>query len=609
MIEFKEMINATHYAVPAICSGVLFMGFLLYLYLYLSLRERIHFAMAFLGFVAWGFVTGELLILTMGWALKPEAGMQFHRLEQVFATLFIPALPLILSSFLQLNEKWQKTNRYIFWTALALAGGIIIAAFVVPDIFISVTKHRADWLLRQADHGRGFEGPLYAARDGLLFLFIMYALVCFIVEMVQKRRFSYLLPAFTGLLLAIAGAVIDIISVYTGTFHDFFPEMRFSRFVLGITLFVLFTMGGAMRRFLEMGKEVEAAHAHARAAAEKNERQNTFIKTILLGSSDDLVSYSESLSNTISDFTQNTQEQSAATEEVTAAIEEVTANTDQVKKNVDEQFTGIEEMAGNMERLSRVVQVLNGMVGEALTMIEKISVNAREGEQALTIMEESMTHIGQSSGEITGIIQIINDISDQINLLSLNAAIEAARAGDAGRGFAVVADEISKLADQTASSIKNIGTLIHNNEAEIQKGTENITTAVEKINFIMNDIERIVAKIGEVSGEVSYQTQINEKVNAGATQVREHSDRILHAMNEQQGAISEISRSIGAINELAQGNTGSSMTIMENSRSLVSRIDDLNREIKDFAVDEVTSDEEGSPDDVPGDETAEIEES
>ena len=87
-----------------------------------------------------------------------------------------------------------------------------------------------------------------------------------------------------------------------------------------------------------------------------------------------------------------------------------------------------------------------------------------------------------SSREMMGIVDIINDISEKINLLSLNAAIEAARAGDAGRGFAVVADEISKLADQTAISIKEIDRLIKVNNDEITAGGDNIDSAIDTIS-------------------------------------------------------------------------------------------------------------------------------
>jgi methyl-accepting chemotaxis protein len=93
-------------------------------------------------------------------------------------------------------------------------------------------------------------------------------------------------------------------------------------------------------------------------------------------------------------------------------------------------------------------------------------------------MRSSITKISNSSAEIGNVIEIINNISEQINLLALNAAIEAARAGTYGRGFAVVADEIGKLADKTARSIKDIDEFIQANDAEINNGIKTIETTI-----------------------------------------------------------------------------------------------------------------------------------
>jgi methyl-accepting chemotaxis protein len=197
-------------------------------------------------------------------------------------------------------------------------------------------------------------------------------------------------------------------------------------------------------------------------------------------------------------------------------------------------------------------------------------------------MNESMMSVGGSSGEITGIIEIINDISDRINLLSLNAAIEAARAGDAGRGFAVVADEISKLADQTASSIKSINDLIKNNEVEIGTGMSNITVAVKRINLIMSDINAVVGMINDISAQAGWQTAARNTVNENADIVKSGSERISTAMKEQSSAVAEISKTVNDITDIAQMNAQRITSITESSRALVAMVGDLNREITDL---------------------------
>jgi methyl-accepting chemotaxis protein len=196
---------------------------------------------------------------------------------------------------------------------------------------------------------------------------------------------------------------------------------------------------------------------------------------------------------------------------------------------------------------------------------------------------------------MTGVIQIINDISDKINLLSLNAAIEAARAGDAGRGFAVVADEISKLADQTTSSIKSIDSLIRTNEQEIVSGNRNVSQAIGKINSIINDIDKIVEKITVISTQMSQQTLANQTVNENAEKVKVRSEQITAAMNEQKLAIEEISRTVGSINDLSQQNTHQIIQITDSTKSIVSMVEKMHVDIERFAGTE----QGGGPDEVP----------
>jgi methyl-accepting chemotaxis protein len=253
-----------------------------------------------------------------------------------------------------------------------------------------------------------------------------------------------------------------------------------------------------------------------------------------------------------------------------------------VAHNAEEQNQSLASLAATMEELSRLIHRMGDEVVEALKMTEIISGKARLGEQSLRVMNESMEKIGDSSAEMTGIIQIINDISDRINLLSLNAAIEAARAGDYGRGFAVVADEISKLADQTASSIKDIDKLIHTNESEIMTGARNVGLAVDNIVSIISTINTITGKISAISALMKQQMSSNEVVNRSAELVRTRSEEIMHAMNEQKSAISEITKTTGNINELSQHNTMKIDEMTESSRMLADMVEKLNREIEKY---------------------------
>jgi len=282
---------------------------------------------------------------------------------------------------------------------------------------------------------------------------------------------------------------------------------------------------------------------------------------------------------------QNSQDQAAAIEEVSASVEQISAGTENVKSSTDHQFDGIESLSKVMKATSDIMKEMVTLTQEALHKMQDISVNAKSGEESLALMNETMNSIGKSSGEITGIIAIINDISDKINLLSLNAAIEAARAGDYGRGFAVVADEISKLADQTATSIKTIGILIVNNEREIKTGMQNASQVINTINTIIKDIDIIVSQITALSDTVDRQAKENSVAFDSVGSVRLQSEQIKMAMDEQKRAIDEISNTIGSINELAQNNATKGLDITETAKMLVTQVQKINKEIDEFQSD------------------------
>jgi len=585
MIEFKFKLIVGTLLLPTICTGLLFTGTMLFIYIYLRLKNKLYLSMSLMGLYSMIFVGSEMMILAFGsWLHKPEAGMQFHRIEQVAGAFFIVGLPYLLAYLLELNSKWKKINVVVIYAAFFVSIIILFAAFIAPDLFISVTKHKELWMVYETDHGRGQEGILYGFRDTALTIIIFYSITCIIVDMIWHRNFKKTLFPLIGILFAISGAAIDIIFVYTKQYYDLTPNIEFSRFSLGISLFVLMCMAGIIHQFIDIVKEVAIARKKATLEAENEKKQNDFIKNVLKSSSENIYNATADMSGAITIFSENTESQAAATEEVTASIEEITGGADNVANNATEQHKSLLALASTMDKLSRLIKKMGDEITGSLEIIEQTSSKAKSGEKSLNIMNESMTKISGSSQQMTGIIEIINDIPDRINLLSLNAAIEAARAGDSGRGFAVVADEISKLADQTASSIKEISDLIRTNESEISHGTENVSKAVQTINLIITDIATISGKISSLSESMKLQINENEIVNKSAEHVRIRSEDILNAMNEQKLAIAEIAKTIGNINELAQNNTSRIEEMAESSKSLVNMVQKQNMDIEEYKL-------------------------
>jgi methyl-accepting chemotaxis protein len=198
-------------------------------------------------------------------------------------------------------------------------------------------------------------------------------------------------------------------------------------------------------------------------------------------------------------------------------------------------------------------------------------------------LQENINLILEVSRKITGITGIITDIAKRTNLLSLNAAIEAARAGDAGTGFAVVASEIFKLAEQIQNSIRGVDSLIQENNLQINQiaektGNSNLAikelvTEIQKVNMIMNDVRE---KLGE-------QIKANQDSNQKSAQLKKHSEDIQNAISEVYVSAGEIKKATGQIASNSSSTKLDSERIALLSGKLQTLSEEISRETKEIS--------------------------
>lgn len=303
----------------------------------------------------------------------------------------------------------------------------------------------------------------------------------------------------------------------------------------------------------------------------KNEEQYNIIEKLFnsaRNTSQKTSGLSRRLSETSDVFSESSTNQASSIEEITSAIEEMSAGMDSIASGTSNQNEFLGSLIEKMNELSSIINDVKTTTEKSNRITSQVVDEAREGEESLNKMQSSLRKIIQSSEAIKNIILIISDISDRINLLSLNAAIEAARAGDAGKGFAVVADEVSKLAEQTASSIKDIDNLIKENTDEIQSGMADVQGVIQKITSVIERIDDVSEKMNTIDKYVNMQTEVNSTVNSRSKQVKDKSDEITSGIEEQKTGFTEIMKSIEEINKVTQKTVGEAESIAETSRQI-----------------------------------------
>ncbi|TAL39782.1 MAG: methyl-accepting chemotaxis protein [Spirochaetes bacterium] len=301
-------------------------------------------------------------------------------------------------------------------------------------------------------------------------------------------------------------------------------------------------------------------------------------------SSNTLAASAEEMSAVSMAFSQNAIDQNSSADRVTITIGEITNEMDRIATDIDKEFENLKAMILNMDKLSHLINNLSAETRSAQEVIRRITGQAREGESALGEMNESMKKIGNSSLEMNGITTIIGDISDKINLLSLNAAIEAARAGQAGRGFAVVADEIAKLAAQTAASIRDITRIIAENDGEINGGFARVERTINAMRTIIDGVNAIGQMIEGIGRMVMEQVGTKEDVQQEANEIQLMSEGIRMTTKVQRIAIEDIKRLIANITASSNSITAGAEELASSTEEVAGMAETFRQKVDGFRI-------------------------
>ena len=232
------------------------------------------------------------------------------------------------------------------------------------------------------------------------------------------------------------------------------------------------------------------------------------------------------------------EELSAVTEQTSAGANNQKVETDQVATAMHEMATTVQEVARNAEQASEAAAQADGearagdtVVSEAIEQIERLATEVIRSTEAMTMLQ-------QESDKIGSVMDVIKAVAEQTNLLALNAAIEAARAGEAGRGFAVVADEVRGLAQRTQKSTEEIEGLV----AGLQNGTQQVAQVMNSSRALTNSSVALTRQAGESLGNITRTVSNIQSMN----------QQIAAAAEQQSSVAEEINRSIVNVRDVSE---------------------------------------------------------
>jgi methyl-accepting chemotaxis protein len=242
-------------------------------------------------------------------------------------------------------------------------------------------------------------------------------------------------------------------------------------------------------------------------------------------------------------------------DQVNDAAGQVSSASQQLAEGASEQASSLEETSSALEQMAAMTRTNSENAKQANELADQARTAAQTGDKTMGQLNEAMTAINESSGKISKIIKVIEEIAFQTNLLALNAAVEAARAGEHGKGFAVVADEVRNLAMRAAEAARETTGLIEDSTTRAKEGTNVAGEVGKALGTIVADVTKVADLVSGITKASEEQAQGVDQVNTAVSQMDKVTQQNAAGAEESASAAEELSAQAqavkGMVNELA----------------------------------------------------------
>ena len=235
---------------------------------------------------------------------------------------------------------------------------------------------------------------------------------------------------------------------------------------------------------------------------------------------------------------------------IAAGANQIRSAADDLSKRTEQHPASIEATAAALEEITTTVKDSTRRAEEASSLVGRARIGAEKSGEVMQDAIAAMEAISKSSGEISNIIGVIDDIAFQTNLLALNAGVEAARAGDAGKGFAVVAQEVRELAQRSATAAKEIKALISTSGQQVGSGVDLVTRTGQSLQQIVKEVEEIDRNVRAIVEAAREQATGLQEINTAVNSIDQGTQQNAAMVEESTAASYSLAKEVTALNEI-----------------------------------------------------------